>query len=231
MSTILPRRLGMGPGGWTDDSGPDRRRPCGKARPYLGRRMASRGGDQICTLRACGSSPRVGPRSIFSELLILSSCFTCSEVKIGHSHSGLTHTFQKITVRYVAQSRVALRRQFTVFPLKALSPSIMTRSLLPSGLDGWFAAGCCTAFAMAAVTDFKPFTTVLEAALDQVLPEQGLDNLQNDRNGTRPKPGAVLSSVYGFRILETGGRVVENERWRRPATSRFEVKPRGAKMP
>jgi len=75
MSTILPRRLGMGPGGWTDDSGPDRRRPCGKARPDRGRRMASCGGDQICILQARGSSPGVGPRSIFSELLILSSCF------------------------------------------------------------------------------------------------------------------------------------------------------------
>ena len=63
----------------------------------------------------------------------------------------------------------------TVFPLEPLRSSIVELGMPPAGLEGWFAAGCRDAFAMAAVGDFKPFTTVLEGALDQVLAEQGLD--------------------------------------------------------
>jgi len=69
----------------------------------------------------------------------------------------------------------------TVFPLEPLRPSVMALGLPAAGLEGWFAAGCRDAFAMAAAGDFKPFTTVLEAALDQVLAEQGLDPPEHDR--------------------------------------------------
>lgn len=63
----------------------------------------------------------------------------------------------------------------TVFPLEPLRPSIVALGLPAAGLEGWFAGGCRDAFAMAAVGDFAPFKTVLEAALDVVLAEQGLD--------------------------------------------------------
>jgi len=69
----------------------------------------------------------------------------------------------------------------TLFPLEPLRPSVVALGLPPAGLEGWFAAGCRDAFAMAAVGDFKPFTTVLEAALDQVLAEQGLDASEPER--------------------------------------------------
>lgn len=69
----------------------------------------------------------------------------------------------------------------TVFPLEPLRPSIVALGLPPLGLEGWFAAGCRDAFAMAAVGDYAPFTTVLEGALDQVLAEQGLDASMHDR--------------------------------------------------
>lgn len=48
----------------------------------------------------------------------------------------------------------------TVFPLEQLRSSIVALGLPPAGLEGWFAAGCRDAFAMAAVGDFEPFTTV-----------------------------------------------------------------------
>lgn len=63
----------------------------------------------------------------------------------------------------------------TVFPLEPLRPSVVALGLPPAGLESWFAAGCRDAFAMAAVGDFEPFTTVLEAALEGVLAEQGLE--------------------------------------------------------
>ena len=69
----------------------------------------------------------------------------------------------------------------TVFPLEPLRPSIVALGLPPAGLEGWFAAGCRDAFAMAAVGDFKAFTEVLEAALEQVLAEQQLDAPENER--------------------------------------------------
>ena len=70
----------------------------------------------------------------------------------------------------------------TVFPLEPLRSSIVALGLPPAGLEGWFAAGCRDAFAMAAVGDFKPFTTVLKAALDGVLAEQRLDPSEHERN-------------------------------------------------
>jgi len=69
----------------------------------------------------------------------------------------------------------------TVFPLEPLRSSIVTLGLPPAGLDGWFAAGCRDAFAMAAAGDFEPFTTVLETALDGVLAEQGLEAPASER--------------------------------------------------
>jgi len=63
----------------------------------------------------------------------------------------------------------------TVFPMEPLRPSVVALGLPPSGLEAWFAAGCRDAFAMAAAADFEPFTTVLEAALNGVLAEQGLE--------------------------------------------------------
>lgn len=69
----------------------------------------------------------------------------------------------------------------TVFPLEPLRPSIIGLGLPPASLEGWFAAGCRDAFAMAAVGDFEPFTAVLAAALDQVLAEQRLAPPEHDR--------------------------------------------------
>jgi 2-haloacid dehalogenase len=75
----------------------------------------------------------------------------------------------------------------TVFPLEPLRPSIVALGLPPTGLEGWFAAGCRDAFAMAAVGDFAPFKTVLEAALDGVLAEQGLDAPADERKALLEK--------------------------------------------
>ena len=72
----------------------------------------------------------------------------------------------------------------TIFPLEPLRSSFVALGLPPAGLEGWFAAGCRDAFAMAAVGDFAPFTTVLEAALDQVLVEQGLDAPTGERKAS-----------------------------------------------
>lgn len=69
----------------------------------------------------------------------------------------------------------------TVFPLEPLRSSVVALGLPPAGLEGWFAAGCRDAFAMAAVGDFEPFATVLEAALDGVLAEQSLDPSEHER--------------------------------------------------
>lgn len=62
----------------------------------------------------------------------------------------------------------------TVFPLEPLRPAIVGLGLSPAGLESWFAAGLRDAFALSAAGDFKPFTTVLGGALDQVLAEQQL---------------------------------------------------------
>ena len=69
----------------------------------------------------------------------------------------------------------------TVFPLEPLRSSIVGLGMPPAGLEGWFAAGCRDAFAIAAVGDYEPFTTVLEGALGQVLAEQGLDAPEHER--------------------------------------------------
>lgn len=69
----------------------------------------------------------------------------------------------------------------TVFPLEPLRSSIVALGLPSAGLEGWFAAGCRDAFAMAAVGDYEPFTTVLDAALEEVLAEQGLEASSHDR--------------------------------------------------
>lgn len=69
----------------------------------------------------------------------------------------------------------------TVFPLEPLRSSIVALRLPAAGLEGWFAAGCRDAFAMAAAGDFEPFTTVLEAALEGVLAEQGLEASVHER--------------------------------------------------
>ena len=62
----------------------------------------------------------------------------------------------------------------TVFPLEPLRPDVVGLGLPPAGLEGWFAAALRDAFALSSAGDFKPFTTVLHGALDQVLTEQGL---------------------------------------------------------
>lgn len=69
----------------------------------------------------------------------------------------------------------------TVFPLEPLRPSITALGLPRTGLEGWFAAGCRDAFAMAAAGDYQPFASVLDAALEQVLAEQGLAASSHDR--------------------------------------------------
>ena len=73
----------------------------------------------------------------------------------------------------------------TLFPLELLRASIVALGLSPAGLEGWFAAGCRDAFAMAAVGDFAPFATVLDAALELVLvlvlAEQGLTASTHER--------------------------------------------------
>lgn len=96
----------------------------------------------------------------------------------------------------------------TVFPLDPLRSSIVALGLPLAGLEGWFAAGCRDAFAMAAVGDFRPFATVLEGALDEVLVEQGLDAPDEERKALikqletlDPRPGAREA----FAILAQAG--------------------------
>lgn len=62
----------------------------------------------------------------------------------------------------------------TLFPLEPLRPLITALGLPPAGLEGWFAAGCRDAFALAVLDRFEPFASVLDAALEVVLAEQGL---------------------------------------------------------
>ena len=68
----------------------------------------------------------------------------------------------------------------TVFPLEPLRSPVVALGLPLAGLEGWFAAGCRDAFAMAAVGDFKSFTTVLEAALCGVLAGQSLNPSEHE---------------------------------------------------
>ena len=69
---------------------------------------------------------------------------------------------------------VAFDMMGTVFSLEPLRPAIIALGLPSAGLEGWFAAGLRDAFALSSAGDFKPFTTVLAGALDQVLAEQRL---------------------------------------------------------
>ena len=62
----------------------------------------------------------------------------------------------------------------TVFPLAPLRPTIQALGLPAGALEGWFATGLRDAFALSAAGDFKPFATVLESALDEVLAQHGL---------------------------------------------------------
>ena len=62
----------------------------------------------------------------------------------------------------------------TLFPLEPLRAGVTALGLHASGLEGWFAAGCRDAFALASVGQFKPFATVLDSALESMLAEQGL---------------------------------------------------------
>ena len=96
----------------------------------------------------------------------------------------------------------------TVFPIEPLRSSIVALGLPPAGLEGWFAAGCRDAFAMAAVGDYEPFASVLDAALEQVLAEQGLEASSHDRKAVvkqletlDPRDGARSA----FAILAGGG--------------------------
>jgi 2-haloacid dehalogenase len=86
----------------------------------------------------------------------------------------------------------------TLFPLEPLRGPIVALGLPPAGLEGWFAAGCRDAFAMAAVGDFSPFTTVLEAALEVVLAEQGLASSAQEREAL-VKRLATLDAREGAR--------------------------------
>ena len=63
----------------------------------------------------------------------------------------------------------------TLFPLEPLRAGVVALGLPSAGLEGWFAAGCRDAFALASVGQFEPFASVLESALDMVLAEQGLN--------------------------------------------------------
>ena len=69
----------------------------------------------------------------------------------------------------------------TLFPLEPLRPLVTALGLPSAGLEGWFASGLRDAFALASVGDFAPFTDVLDAALDAVLAEQGLDPSRTQR--------------------------------------------------
>ena len=62
----------------------------------------------------------------------------------------------------------------TMFPLDAMRPSLMAIGLPAAGLESWYATAVRDALAWTASGDFKPFATVMEGALDQVLGEQGL---------------------------------------------------------
>ena len=79
----------------------------------------------------------------------------------------------------------------TVFPLEPLRPAVVALGLPPAGLEGWFAAALRDAFALSSAGDFKPFTAVLDSALDQVLAEQRL----------APSAAARARLVAGLRHL------------------------------
>ncbi len=96
----------------------------------------------------------------------------------------------------------------TVFPLDPLRPRLIALGLPPGGLETWFAAGLRDAFALAAAGDFEPFATVLEAALEGVLAEQGLSARASERKAvveamqTLP---ARADAAEAFHALHAGG--------------------------
>ena len=88
----------------------------------------------------------------------------------------------------------------------------MAIGLPPAGLEGWFAAGCRDAFAMAAVGDFAPFATVLDAALELVLAEQGIEASPDGRKAVVKQLEALDAregAVEAISLLsETGMEVI-----------------------
>ena len=99
----------------------------------------------------------------------------------------------------------------TTFPLDALRPRIVELGLPPTALEGWFAAGLRDAFALAAADDFRPFTDVLEAALDGVLAEQGVSAPSDRRKalvaGLAELP-ARAGAAEAFAMLRDAGLTV-----------------------
>ena len=105
----------------------------------------------------------------------------------------------------------------TMFPLGPMRPSLMTLGLPPTGLETWYATAVHDALALTACGDFKPFTAVMEGALDQVLGEQGLAPPRAARRAllaqfrhlpARPDAGDALHLVLRARmrpILLTNG--------------------------
>ena len=79
----------------------------------------------------------------------------------------------------------------TMFPLEPMRHSLMALGLPPAGLESWYATAVRDALALTASGDFKPFVTVMEGALDQVLGEQGL----------APPPAARRALLAQFKYL------------------------------
>ena len=105
----------------------------------------------------------------------------------------------------------------TMFPLGPMRPSLTRLGLPPAGLESWYATAVHDALALTACGDFKPFTAVMEGALDQVLGEQGLAPPRAARQAllaqfrhlpARPDAGNALRLVLRARmrpILLTNG--------------------------
>lgn len=90
------------------------------------------------------------------------------------SKSLLVKAIDVVRVRPSTPKAVAFDIIGTLFPLEPLRTGIVALGLPAAGLEGWFAIGCRDAFALAAVGQFQPFTTILTGALETVLAEQGL---------------------------------------------------------
>ena len=93
----------------------------------------------------------------------------------------LTKAIDLVRGKPARPQAVALDVIGTLFPLEPLRAGVMALGLPSSGLEGWFAAGCRDAFALASVGQFEPFATVLESALETVLAEQGLSTSKAER--------------------------------------------------
>lgn len=90
------------------------------------------------------------------------------------SGSLLAKAIDVVRGKPMAPQAVAFDVIGTLFPLEPLRAGIVALGLPAAGLEGWFAAGCRDAFALASVGQFQPFATVLDGALDTVLVEQGI---------------------------------------------------------